>query len=372
MDEYGREVLLTPGPVMMHERVVRALSRQAFSHRSEEFRRVLDEVRSLLAGLAGGGEPLVLTGSGTLAVESMAWSLVGPGDNVLLVSHGEFGERLGDTLRKRGAAVTELAPSRPGEAVDIERVEAEIETGIYDAVALVYTETSMGLSYRAAERIAEKAHSHGAVVIVDAVSGFAGEHVPPPGKVDAIATASQKALAGPPGLSFVIVSEDAARLLAEKGAPPGTPNYLDLGKVLRFHRERRETPYTAAVTLMPAMAEALRLIAETGLEEWIRRHRRRAEKLYTSIPGKGLEPLVENPEYRAWTLAAFRTPVPSSLLAKALLGRGVRVARGMGPLRDEVIRISTMGWSPDEVFDKLPGLVEEALEEAKAASAAQK
>jgi alanine-glyoxylate transaminase/serine-glyoxylate transaminase/serine-pyruvate transaminase len=367
----GGEVLLTPGPVMLHERVVRALAVQPVGHRSEGFRRVLDRVRELAARIAGGGVPLVLTGSGTLAVESMVWSLVRPGDNVLLVSHGEFGERLGESLRRRGAVVEALRPRGPGEPVEPERVAERLETGGFDVLAMVYTETSMGLSYRDARRLAEKAHDMGARVIVDAVSGFAGEHVPPPGVVDAVATASQKALAGPPGLGFVVVSEEEAERLRSRGVPPGTPSYLDLSKVLRFHEERRETPFTPAVTLMPAMAEALALIAEEmGPEAWVERHRRRAERLYRQLPRAGLEPLVAREEYRAWTLAAFRTPVPSSLVAEALARRGIRVARGMGALRDQVVRVSTMGWSPDRVFDELPGLVEEALEEARRAAEA--
>lgn len=358
-------MLLTPGPVMLHERVVRAQAVQAVSHRSEGFRRVLDEVRRLLVEIAGGGEALVLTGSGTLAVESMAWSLTRPGDRVLVVSHGEFGERLADTLRRRGAVVDPVEAPRPGAPVPLDAVLGRLETRAYDAVAVVYTETSMGLSYREVEKIAEAGHAAGARVLVDAVSAFAGEPVPAPGTVDAVATASQKALAGPPGLGFVLVDEEVARLLEERGAPGPVPNYLDLGKVARFHRRRRETPYTPAVTLLNAMVEALRLIDEYGAAQWRTRHRLRAERLYSSMP---LEPLVSSPEHRAWTLAAFRTPVPSSVLAEELARRGIRVARGMGELRDRVVRVSTMGWSPDWVFEKLPGIVEEVLEAAPSAA----
>ncbi len=355
------EVLLTPGPVMLHERVVRALAAQPVSHRSETFRRLLDETRGLLEKMAGGGRALVLTGSGTLAVESMAWSLVGPGDNVLVVSHGEFGERLADTLRRRGAVVN-VVESEPGSAVPLDTVIGELEKGGYDAVAVVYTETSMGLSYRETAKLAEAAKAAGARVLVDAVSAFGGEPVPPPGVVDAVATASQKALAGPPGLGFVIVDEEVFEKLRSRGVPPGTPNYLDLGKVARFHAERRETPYTPAVTLIYGMLEALRVIDEYGIGAWRERHRRRAEALYTQMP---LEPLVMSCEHRAWTLAAFRTPVPSSILAVKLAARGIRVARGMGSLKDRVIRVSTMGWSPEEALNNLPRLVREILEEVE-------
>ncbi len=355
------EVLLTPGPVMLHEDTLAAMARQVVSHRSEAFRRELDRLREYMERVAGGGTALVLTGSGTLAVESMAWSLVAPGEKVLVVVHGEFGERLAASLRARGAEVVEARQPRPGEPVALDVLLEEIEGGGYAAVALVYTETSQGLSHRDVERIAEEAHAAGSLVLVDAVSAFAGEKVPRPGVVDAIATASQKALAGPPGLSFVILGPSAGERLRSRGTPPGTPSYLDLAKVLRFHAERRETPYTPAVNLVYSMNKALELILEYGVEAWVERHRRRAERLYAALPRVGLEPLVENPGYRAWTVAAFKTPVPSSQVAEALAAHGIRVARGMGPLRDRVVRISTMGWSPDWVFEKLPSIVEEAL-----------
>ncbi len=365
----GGEVLLTPGPVMLHPEVLASLSRQVVSHRSEAFRRELDRLREGIERIAGGGTALVLTGSGTLAVESMAWSLAGPGDVALVVSHGEFGERLVDTLRRRGVTVEVLRPRAPGEAVPLEEALARLERGIYSVVALVYTETSMGLSYREAEKLAEEARARGARVLVDAVSAFAGERVPRPGVVDAVATASQKALAGPPGLGFVVVGEEAAGLLRRR-PPSGVPNYLDLAKVLRFHEERRETPYTPAVNLVYAMNRAVELILEHGVDAWIERHRARAEKVYRAAAEAGLEPLVKSPGHRAWTVAALRTPLDSAAVAEALLRRGIRVARGMGELKSSVIRVSTMGWSPDSVFDELPRLLREALEEARAAAAA--
>ena len=350
------EYLLTPGPVPLHEETIKAMARQVVSHRSQVFRSLLRSVREKLVEVYGGGEPLVLTGSGTLAVESMAWSLVEPGDRVLVVSHGEFGERLREALERRGAAVDVLRPPRPGEPVPPEAVEARLEGSGYQAVALVYTETSLGLSYHDAARIAEKAHEAGALVLVDAVSALGGEPVPPPGRVDAVATASQKALAGPPGLSFVALSSQGVERVEALRVRP--PSYLDLGKALRFHRERSETPYTPAVNLLYAMERALELLLEAGPEEWRRRHCRRARLLYEKLPALGLEPVVAERGYRSCTVAGFRTPVPSSRVAEALLRHGYRVARGMGGLREAMIRISTMGWLPDEAYR---GLVE-ALE----------
>ncbi|KSW12017.1 hypothetical protein CF15_04340 [Pyrodictium occultum] len=352
------ELLFTPGPVMMHERVLRAMAGQVISHRSEEFRRLLDEVRELLARVYGGGEPLVLTGSGTLAVESMAWSLVEPGERVLVVSHGEFGERLVDTLRRRGALVETVEAERPGVHVPAEKVIEKLDEAGYAAVAMVYTETSLGLSYRDAERVAKAAKDRGALVLVDAVSALAGERVPALGIVDAVASAAQKAVAGPPGVSFIAVSGNALEKMRRLRVRP--PNYLDLWKVYSFHSERRETPYTPAVNLLYGLREALTLIVERGVDAWIEAHRERAEILYSKLPGYGLEPVVE-PGYRANTVAAFYTPVPSGTLASELARRGIRVARGMGQLRDRVVRIATMGWLPHGAFEKLFEALSEAL-----------
>ena len=347
------EYLLTPGPVPMHPEAVEALARQPVSHRSQGFRELLSSVLEKLATIYGGGEPLLLTGSGTLAVESMAWSLVAPGERVLVLVSGEFGERLAETLRRRGALVEEVRAAAPGEPADLGEALSRLEKGGYAAVAMVYTETSMGLSHRYAEKIAEEAKSRGALVLVDAVSALAGEEVPAPPMVDAVASASQKALAGPPGLSFVAVSEEALKKM--KRVEPRPPTYMDLWKVYKFHSERRETPFTPAIQLLYGMEVALEKVLEYGLDRWIERHRRRARLLYEKLPAAGLEPLVHDPGYRANTVTAFRTPVPSSVVAEKLLEKGYRVARGMGALKDTVVRISTMGWLGDEVYH---GLVE--------------
>jgi len=352
------ELLFTPGPVMMHKRALEAMIGQVVSHRSEEFRQLLDDVRELLVKVYQGGEPLVLTGSGTLAVESMAWSIVEPGEQVLVVSHGEFGERLANTLAQRGARVDILEAERPGVHVPAGKVVEKLEEKEYSAVAMVYTETSLGLSYRDVEYVAKKAKSRGALVLVDAVSALAGEPMPPPGVVDAVASAAQKAIAGPPGVSFVAVSEDALEKMKRVTKKP--PSYLDLWKVYKFHSERRETPYTPAVNLLYGLREALRLIAEKGLNAWINMHQERAELLYSKLPGLGLQPVVE-PGYRANTVAAFYTPIPSGRLAAELAKRGIRVARGMGSLKDQVVRIATMGWLPGDAYERLFKALSEIL-----------
>lgn len=352
------QILFTPGPVMMHERVLKAMAERVVSHRSEEFRQLLDDVRALLAKVYGGGEPLVLTGSGTLAVESMAWSLVEPGERVLVVSHGEFGERLADALARRGTIVDVVGAEQPGRHVPVESVAAKLDEEEYAAVAVVYTETSLGLSYRDVEQVARKAKSQGALVMVDAVSALAGERVPSPGVVDAVASAAQKAIAGPPGVSFVAVSEEAIEKMKKVARKP--PSYLDLEKVYRFHSERRETPYTPAVNLLYGLREALQLIAERGLDAWIEMHRERAELLYSKLSGYGLQPVVE-PGYRANTVAAFYTPLPSGILASELAKRGIKIARGMGGLKDRVVRIATMGWLPEDAYERLFTALSEIL-----------
>ncbi|RUM48265.1 MAG: hypothetical protein DSY37_00045 [Hyperthermus sp.] len=341
---------LTPGPVPLHEDTLKAMSKQIISHRSESFRVLLASVRSRLQEIYD-STPLVLTGSGTLAVESMAWSLVEPGEKVLVVSHGEFGERLSSTLQRRGAIVKEVTPATPGSPVRIEEVEEEIEKGNHTVLATVFTETSLGLSFRDVERIGEKAKERGMLVIVDAVSALGGENIPPPDVIDALATASQKALAGPPGLSFVFVNEEAKKKLASLKTKP--PSYLDLYKVLRYHEERRETPYTPAINLLYAMNIALELIIEYGVDEWVERHCKRAQLLHDRLPAQGYKPVVQEERYRACTLAAFYTPLSSSKIVEKALAHGYHIARGMGELRDRVIRVSTMGWLNDSIYLEL-------------------
>ncbi len=342
----ARPKLMTPGPVEVPERVLRASASGLVSHRSGEFRLLLREVSEGLASLAGAEEALVLPGSGTTAVDAMVWSLARPGGRALVVSHGEFGRRLARTLEARGAAVRLVEPPRPGEPVDPGLVEEELSRRDYSVVGLVHTETSMGLTYRGLERVAEAAASSGARVLVDAVSAFPLEPLDlGSAPVDAVATCSHKALASPPGAAIVLLGRGGARALSGQDRLPGVPPSLDLALHLRFRRLRGETPFTPPITILYALRESLRVIGEEGLAAWRRRHRRLVEKLYSTLEtgSRGALRRVPRRGYESSALAALWTAVPSQALLDAALRAGYRIAPGMGEYRGSMVRVGVMG-----------------------------
>jgi len=336
------KLLLTPGPVTLRSEVLEALSTPAVSHRGDEFHRVFASVLEGLARIYRTADRItILTGSGTLAVDAMVYSLVNPGEKVLLINHGVFGDRMLRTLEIRGACVKVLK-SEPGEPVNPDLVMNELEKGIYDVLALVYTETSTGLTYRIARKIALKAKDLGALVIVDAVSALGGEYLGVSDfGFDAVASCSQKALATPPGLSFVALStEGVDKVFRTYKKPP----YLDLALYLKFH-EKLETPTTPAVNLLYALNVALEIILKEGLEKWIKIHEERAKLLYTALPSANLNPLVREPYFRSNTVTVFKVPngIKASNIVKYVAKNGYIISTGMGNLKEKVIRIGTMG-----------------------------
>jgi len=332
--------LFTPGPVQVSPRVLAAASKPVASHRSAGFRRLLAETIAhlrLLLGVGRGGEALVLAGSGTTAVDALAWSLVPPGERVLVFSWGEFGSRLARSLRLRGARV-DLVEAPPGEAVDVDAAARAAVSGGYRYAALVHNETSTGVAFRGVRELASALAGEGVRLLVDTVSGAGGEELRVDWGVYAAATCSHKAIASIPGVAVAAVSGWAVEEL-EAGAQPGTPPSIDLARHLGFLRERGETPFTPPVNALYALREALRVISEAGgPEAWARLHARRAEIVYSS----GLPTLPRRGELRSHTVAAFRVGDAEAVKA-ALEGEGFIVATGMGALKRRVVRVGLMG-----------------------------
>lgn len=330
---------MTPGPVEVPERVLRAQARPLVSHRSPEFRRLLAGLLEGLRELSGAEEALVLAGTGTTAVDALAWGLVEPGSRVLVVSVGEFGERLAESLARRGASVTVV---RGGPAEAAARALEALESGRFDYLAVVQNETSNGTLLAELGELARAAASAGARVVVDAVSAFPVEPLDFR-YVYAAAACSHKALAAPPGAAVVLLSGEAARRLEERGSPPAPPA-LDLARYLRFARERRETPYTPPITVLYALAEAVSAVLEQGLGAFREAHARRAGLLYGLLEARGVRPLPD-PRHRSRTVAAFRLPpgVDARAVVEHVRRRGYVIATGMGREARSVVRVGVMG-----------------------------
>ncbi|MEL9990413.1 MAG: aminotransferase class V-fold PLP-dependent enzyme [Thermoproteus sp.] len=316
---------LTPGPIQLPDFVLKAAYRQPAFHRSEEFKQTLKSVLEKMSKVYG-GTPVIMPGTGTLAVDTMVYNYVNPGEKVLAIIFGEFGRRLAASLRSRGADVVEWeveAPPRPDEVDDRMR-----KIGPVAAVAVVHNETSMGIAYKDLARLVDVVKSHGALLLVDSVSGMPAEPLPP--GVDVVATASHKAFMAPPGAAILYLN-------VEPRAKSGVPPAMDLRGYLKVP-STLETPYTPPIPVIYSLEASLEYILGLGLDRYVEIHRERMDLLYGNVK---LDP-IPKPQYRSNTVAAFYCNDPKAAL-KALRAAGYVASAGMGHLKDRSIRIGVMG-----------------------------
>ncbi len=324
--------LLTPGPVRLHPKALEALTRPQLHHRTEEARKLLLTARQLLRQAWGTeGEVLILTGSGTLAMEALVLNLFAPGDRVLVPVYGKFSERFYEIAQSAGLKAERLdyPYGRVPRPMDLARPG-------FKGLLLVHSETSTGalVDLPALAQAFKEANPEG-LVGADMVTSLL---VHPVGLeawgVDAAAAGSQKGLMCPPGLGFVALTPRALLALRPRGY------YLDLGRELKAQREG-ETAWTPAINLVGAVQAVLqevlpRLDQHLALKAW------QNGLLYEVGEEFGLRPV---PEQKSPAVAAFYLPegVPYARVKEAFAKRGAVIAGGQGALKGRIFRLSLMG-----------------------------
>ncbi|MBI4616527.1 MAG: alanine--glyoxylate aminotransferase family protein [Planctomycetes bacterium] len=362
MEDFERSYcLLCPGPVNVRPEVACALTAYEFCHREEEFSALLSSLEEKLLAVAGVRRPelwaaVLVTGSGTAANEAVLSSVPAPGERVLVLANGEFGERLAAISRIHNPG-TECLAQPWGQPLDLARVEAHLAAHRVGLVAMVHHETSTGMK-NPVETVGRLAARHGARLFVDGVSSFSAD----PLDLDAsgvtfLSSSAGKALGAYPGLSFVLAPHEAFRSLA--GREPRS-RYLDLRRHYEFARDRSQTPHTPAIPLFLALHRALELVLEEGVSERHRRLASLATQARRRIAELGLAVLVP-PADASSVLTSVVLPggVSFERLRTALRERGFVIYGGKGPLEGRIVQISTVGdVGPDRFdlfFDSLAG-----------------
>lgn len=346
-----RPKLFTPGPVEVPEDLARAAD-SVIHHRSALFRRQFARVREGLKRLfRTEGEVAVLAASGTGAMEAAAANLISPGDRVLVVRSGKFGGRWAELCRTYGARVEHLDVP-PGAVVDPDQLEPRVDEMNPSVVFLVHSETSTG-ALNDVEAVA-RAVGGRATLAVDVVSSL-GVHAFEMDRwgVGVAVAASQKGLGLPPGLGFVAVGSGALRLVEASSSPR---YYFDLRRYLAAGADN-QTPFTAPVTQIGALAAALRRLG--SVEESIARHTRVAEAVRAGLKALGFEILPEVPS-NAVTVVRGPAGLDASKLVRVLEEEfNLRIAQGQGELQGRVLRFGHLGWISDEdvidLFEALEG-----------------
>lgn len=338
-------ILLGPGPSVTSPRVMRAMGAPTLGHLDPLMMRLLDDVRARLARLfkaADGSFAFAVSGTGTSGLECVVANLVQEGTRVLVVVGGYFGDRLAQVCARYGAAVARLDVEW-GRACDPDALRRALAASPADIVAMVQAETSTG-ALNPVERLAAVAREQGALVVVDAVTSFGGHPLDVAGwGIDACYSCTQKCLGAPSGLAPVVFGP---RALARRVKCRSF--YLDL-QLLQDYWLDRKYHHTMSSTLVYALAEALAIVEEEGLEARWSRHERNHRALIEALATVGLGVLPREGE-RLWTLNAVRVPegVDEAAVRALLLNEfGIEIGAGLGPLAGRIWRVGLMGASSD-------------------------
>ena len=344
----GRPFLQIPGPTLVPERIVRAMSQPVIDHRGPKFAAL---VEACLEGLqrvfqTRQGHVILYPGSGTGAWEAAIVNTLSPGDRVLACVNGHFSTGFAKTAEAYGVDVERLEVPY-GEGVPAERLESRLRQDTAHelrAVLVVHNETSTGVTSNvAAVRAALDRAEHSALLLVDTVSSLASiDFRFDAWGVDVALTGPQKGLMLPPGMAILAVSERALAA-SEKARCPRA--YWDWRPVLERNR-RGEFPYTPATILLFGLEEALRMLEEEGLENVFRRHARLAEACRRAVRGLGLELLCKNPGEYSNTLTAVVMPAgvdSDDLIRRAYARLELSLGVGLGAVKGRVFRIGHLG-----------------------------
>jgi len=338
--------LRVPGPTPLPPQVRQALAGEMINHRGPEFRELLSSVTAgVRRVLQTANDVLLLTASGTGGLEAAIVNLVNPGDRVLAVTVGAFGDRFAEIARAFGAEVTTVAAPW-GRAADPMALEDALKrTPDARLVLVTHNETSTGVANDLAT-LAEvvRAHRRGEypLLLVDAISSAGAMPLFTDGwGCDVVISASHKAWMAPPGLAMLSLS-DRAWAVADRATCPRF--YFDLRRA-RHLAGRGETPWTPAVNALQGLAAALTLMQAEGLDAVYARHRRVAHRMREGARALGLE-LFADPAHASNTVTALHVPEgkDGEALAAALRAQGVVVAGGMGPFKGRVLRVGHMGY----------------------------
>ncbi|HEX7681945.1 MAG TPA: 2-aminoethylphosphonate aminotransferase [Trinickia sp.] len=339
-----KTLLLNPGPVTLTERVRRSLLQPDLCHRESEFYDLQDEARSRLLDVYGldsaNWSAVLMTASGTGAVESMIASLVPAEGKLLVVQNGVYGERIANIAKQYGIAHETIAHDWMS-APDLDQIAERLQSNArapFTHVAVVHHETTTG-RLNDLQALGTLCRAHDAQLLVDAVSSFGAESIDFDGaNIAAAAATANKCLHGVPGASFVIASREAIERAASR------TYYLDLARLARMQAQRN-TPFTPSVHAYYALVEALREFEdEGGVSARHARYAALAEQVRSGLAARGIASIVP-PEQSSVVLRSYALPsgIAYEPLHDALKAHGFVIYAGQGDLSKRLFRISTMG-----------------------------
>ena len=361
--------LRVPGPTPCPSQALQAMGRQMINHRGGEFDKILKSVtEKLKQAFQTKGDVFLLTSSGTGGMEAAIVNTLSPGDKVLSISNGAFGERFADIAEGYGAEVIRLN-FEWGKAVDLAAVEKvlrkhdSIKDGDIKAVLATHNETSTGMTNRLGD-ISAVVNKFDKLLLVDAISSLGCINLPTDDwHCDIVVTGSQKGWMVPPGLAMVSVSEKAWQAHAQAKMPR---YYWDFSKAKDF-LQKGQTPWTPAISIFYALNITLDLMLNEGLNNIFARHARIAQIARNGVKSLGFS-LFPEEEYASDTVTAVnatdKIDVPK-LIQVLREEHDVVIAGGQRKLAGKIFRIGHLGSVEDDDIKLVLEALNKALPRAK-------
>jgi len=345
-----RTLLMIPGPIEFEPAVLQALGAPTTSHVApdfiEAFGQALERMREVW--LCPSGQPFVVAGSGTLAMDMAGANLIEPGDKALVLSTGYFGERYAELLSRYNADVTVLSAPLGG-TIDLQEVERELRANTYKLMTITHVDTSTGVRVDP-QPLGALGQQYGVLTVLDGVCSLAGEELrQEEWGIDVALTASQKAIGVPPGLALLVAGPRAMAAFRSRQMSVGN-YYADWSKwlpIMEAYEARRPSYFgTPAVNLICALNVSLGQILDEGMEPRFARHRRLGGACQAAIAALGLGQVPLDPAIAAWTLTAPTYPagisggdlLPKVKAAGAILAGGLHLE-----IKATYFRIGHMG-----------------------------
>ncbi len=353
--------LRVPGPTPCPPEVLQAMAWPMVNHRGPEFHQMLADVTADLKKVfQTKNDVLLLTGSGTGGLEAAAVNMLSPGDKILSVSIGVFGDRWANICREFGADVVSLKVEW-GQAADPDAVKKAINDnpGI-KAVLITHNETSTGVT-NDLDALSKVVKDAGKLLIVDAISSLGSINLPVDDLgCDVVITASQKGWMVPPGMAMVSVSPEAWQAYASAKMPHF---YWDFAKAKKFFDEKKENPWTPAVSIVYAFTVALKMMQKEGIQNVFARHTRLGQMTRDGIKKLGL-PLFAEASHASNTVTAVG--IPAGLDGKKLRQvlreeYQVVLAGGQQTLDGRIFRIGHLGMVDENDIKEILGAIEKVL-----------
>ena len=356
-----KTLLMIPGPTPVPETVLLDMAKSPVPHRSPEFSAIFDEVNENLKYVfQTNNDVFIFAASGTGAMDAALSNLINPGDKVLSLVIGNFGERWGKIAESHGAEVEKITVPY-GEIINPEVLRERLAKDTnkeIKIVTLTQSETSTG-AVNDVKALCKIIKEHGALSVVDGVTSVGAMDIKPDEwGIDVLVSGSQKGFMIPPGLSFLVASEKAFEVHKQCKYPGFYFNWSAYKKSLAQHT----TPYTPAVNLVIALHTALKMIKEEGLETVLARHKSNAELLRNSLREMGLKLFVEDDTKASYAVTSVYPPEGISVpdIRKALKNEyNIIVANGQNDLKDKIFRIGTLGFvSERDILTVIAALME--------------